>query len=157
MSASIGEEEHTLSGETDLGKLLFELDPILLDGVYVFCTVTDPISESLSRLKPLASFCEEEGLSLLISQEQAHAEGLDYQGVFKGITLSVHSSLDAVGLTAAVSSRLADSGIPANVIAARYHDHVFVPQGKASEALELLQALVGHKSDPTLTHRGYSK
>ena len=67
VSASIGEEEHTLSGETDLGKLLFELDPILLDGVYVFCTVTDPISESLSRLKPLAGFCEEEGLSLLIS------------------------------------------------------------------------------------------
>ena len=104
MSASIGEEEHTLSGETDLGKLLFELDPILLDGVYVFCTVTDPMSESLPRLKPLASFSEEEGLSLLISQEQAHAEGLDYQGVFKGITLRVHSSLDAVGLTAAVSS-----------------------------------------------------
>ena len=157
MSAFIGEEEHTLSGETDLGKLLFELDPILLDGVYVFCTVTDPMSESLPRLKPLASFSEEEGLSLLISQEQANAEGLDYQGVFKGITLRVHSSLDAVGLTAAVSSLLADRGIPANVIAARYHDHVFVPQGKASEALELLQAMVGHKSDPTLTHRGNSK
>ena len=146
-----------MSGETDLGKLLFELDPILLDGVYVFCTVTNPISESLSRLKPLASFSEAEGLSLLISQEQADAEGLDYQGVFKGITLGVHSSLDALGLTAAVSSRLADRGIPANVIAAHYHDHVFVPQGKATEALELLQTLACHKSDPNLTHRGNSK
>ena len=111
----------------------------------------------MSRLKPLASFSEAEGLSLLISQGRADAEGLDYQGVFKGITLRVHSSLDAVGLTAAVSYCLAGRGIPANVIAARYHDHVFVPQDKATEALEHLQALADPDSDPTLTQRGYSK
>jgi len=146
-----------LPGETDLSKLLSNLDPVPLGEDYVFCTAKNSVSESLSRLKPLASFSEAEGLSLLISQERADAEGLDYQGVFNGITLRVHSSLDAVGLTAAVSSRLADRGIPANVIAARYHDHVFVPQEKATEALELLQALSDHESDPTLTQRGYSK
>ena len=45
----------------------------------------------------------------------------------EGITLRVHSSLNVVGLTAAVS-RLAERGIPANVIAARYHDHIFTPR-----------------------------
>ena len=70
---------------------------------FVFCTVTNPVSESLSRLKPLASFSERRAQSPNLP-ERADAEGLDYQGVFKGITLRVHSSLDAVGLTAAVSS-----------------------------------------------------
>jgi hypothetical protein len=157
VSAFEKEGRHTLSGETDLGNLLSNLNPLLLDGDYVFCTVTNPVSASLSRLKPLASFSEAEGLSLLISRKRADAEGLDYQGVFKGITLRVHSSLDAVGLTAVVSSCLAERGIPANVIAARYHDYVFVPRDKATEALEHLQALADPDSDSTLTQRGHLK
>jgi len=132
------------SGETDLVKLLIDMDPLLLEGDYVFCTVENPASKSLSQLNPLATFNESEGLSVLISQQQADAEELVYHGVFKGITLRVHSSLDAVGLTAAVSAGLAAYAIPANVIAARYHDHVFVPREKATEAMELLKNLADH-------------
>lgn len=48
--------------------------------------------------------------------------------IFKCITLKVHSSLEAVGLTAAVSNKLAERGISANVIAAYYHDHIEVSE-----------------------------
>lgn len=61
--------------------------------------------------------------------------------LFRAITLEVHSSLNAVGLTAAVSGALARRGISANVVAAFYHDHIFVPAGQAQEALETLGAL----------------
>ena len=128
-----------MAGETDLEKMLLSLEPRLLDGDYVFCTVKDAEADALVRLQPLASYREDEGLSLLLLQQQADTEAFEYHGVFRGITLSVHSSLDAVGLTAAVSTRLAAAGIPANMIAGHYHDHVFVPVDKAELALQLLR------------------
>ena len=57
------------------------------------------------------------------------------------ITLAVHSSLDAVGLTAAVAGVLAERGISANMVAAFHHDHLFVPWSRRAEALAALQAL----------------
>ena len=80
-------------------------------------------------------------MSLLLGKARADQAGLEYSGVFKGITLSVHSSLEAVGFTAAVANKLAASGISANVIAAHYHDHVFVPADRAEQALSLLTTL----------------
>lgn len=64
---------------------------------------------------------------------------LEFEGSFRQITLTVHSSLEAVGLTAAVSTKLAAKGISANVIAAYYHDHIFVQTAKAELALSVLQ------------------
>ena len=61
--------------------------------------------------------------------------------MFQPITLSVHSSLEAVGLTAAVSCALAREGISANVVAA--YDHIFVPVANANQALSCLLKLVG--------------
>jgi len=57
------------------------------------------------------------------------------------ITLDIHSSLDAVGLTARVSAALAERGISANIIAALNHDHVFVPWDRRDEALAALRGL----------------
>ena len=143
-----------MSGETDLDELLIAIDPQVIEGDYVFCTVTNPAQKNVSKLNPLATFAESEGLSILIPQQHADEEDLVYHGVFKGITLSVHSSLDAIGLTAAVSARLAAHAIPANVIAAHYHDHVFVPREKATEALDLLKNLADQQTDSALTNRG---
>ena len=53
----------------------------------------------------------------------------------------VHSSLEAVGLTAIVSGKLAAYEISANVIAGYYHDHIFVPEQFADEALERVRNL----------------
>ncbi|MDA0927871.1 MAG: ACT domain-containing protein [Proteobacteria bacterium] len=132
-----------MSGETDLEKLLALLQPRLLGGYYVFCTIDESAGPIPDALTPLATYREDEGLSLLLLQQQADQAGLSYDSVFRGITLTVHSSLDAVGLTAAVAGKLAAHGIPANVIAAHYHDHVFVPAQRAELALQLLTELAG--------------
>lgn len=128
-----------MPGETDLEKMLSGLRPLLLDDDFVFCTVAGASLIDVAHLNPLATYQEQEGLSLLLEQGQADAAAYEYHGVFKGITLTVHSSLDAVGLTAAVASKLAKFDIPANMVAAHYHDHVFVPREKAPKALELLK------------------
>ena len=64
------------------------------------------------------------------------------------ITLTVHSSLEAVGLTAAIATELAGLGISANVVAAYYHDHVFVPCAQAEQAVAGLAALGSRASKP---------
>ena len=130
-----------MAGEEDLDKLLVLLQPDLLPGDFVFCTVGDLKYGDLAELQPIASYQEAEGLTLVVGKQAADDAGLAYESVFNCITLMVHSSLDAVGLTAAVSSRLAAKGISANMIAAYYHDHVFVPKAKAQLALQLLTEL----------------
>ena len=108
-------------------------------GEYVYCSFDSSRYGDRKELEPLASYQEEEGLSLLISKQKADRErGLKYSCVLKGITLSVNSSLEAVGFTAEISRRLAGADIPANVVAGHFHDHIFVPTNQAEVALELL-------------------
>lgn len=130
-----------MAGEADLDKLLALMQPRLLEGDYVFSTLEGSAFPDVAGLAPLATYQEEEGLSLLIDKARADAAGLQYSSVFRGITLTVHSSLDAVGFTAAVAGKLAANGIPANVVAAHYHDHLFVPADRADYALQLLTEL----------------
>ena len=130
-----------MAGEEGLGKLLALLNPSLLAGDFVFCTVENSQYGDFADLQPIASYQEEEGLSLLLAKGAADTAGLAYESVFSCISLMVHSSLNAVGLTAAVSGRLAAHGISANMIAAYYHDHVYVPKDKAQLALQVLAEL----------------
>ena len=123
--------------------MLAQLSPFLRESEFVFCTFADGSYGDHADLMPLCAFAEAEGLTLVLPKSRADAAGCGYEGVFRCITLEVHSSLDAVGLTAAVSQALAAAGIPANVVAAYYHDHVFVPALRADEALAALQALTG--------------
>ena len=127
-----------MAGETDLDKLLTLLQPKLLEVEFVFCSVPNIRYGDRADLQPIACYQEDEGLSLVLEKHRADEAGLAYNSVFRGITLSVHSSLDAVGFTAAVSNKLAANGISSNVVAAHYHDHVFVPANKAEFALRLL-------------------
>lgn len=129
-----------MSGITDLDQLLTSMKPELTQDKFVFCTVSGELSEYL-ELKPIATFLESEGLTLVLTKGRADKAGLKYEGVFRQITLMVHSSLDAVGLTAAVSAVLTTEGISANVIAAYYHDHIFVSAEKAEQALLALKEL----------------
>ncbi|MBU2918231.1 ACT domain-containing protein [Psychrosphaera sp. F3M07] len=125
-------------GETNLTTLLQSMSPKLMTDEYVFCCVTDNHMD-YQALSPLATFRETEGLTLVITKAQAEANNIPFESVFSGITLTVHSSLDAVGLTAAVASKLAEYEISANVIAAYYHDHIFVQKEKAELAIKALQ------------------
>ena len=128
-----------MSGLTDLDQLLAHLEPSLREGEYVFITVDD--DTMTDELQPLATFVEDEGRSLIVERERAEAAGLAVDGVFRCITLTVRSSLEAVGLTAAVATALAEAGISANVVAAFHHDHVFVPAADAERALSVLRGL----------------
>ncbi|GAB4250646.1 ACT domain-containing protein [Deferrisoma sp.] len=130
-----------MSGEKDLGKLLGSLAPVLRDGEYVFCTFPGARYGDYADLEPVASVLEAEGLTLVVPKPRADERGLGYEGVFRWIALRVHSSLEAVGLTAAFSGRLAERGISANVVAGYHHDHIFVPKAQAEEALEALEEL----------------
>lgn len=128
-------------GERDLTKLLKGLTPKLQAEVYVFVSVLTLDLAVFADLSPKMVFNEEEGVTLLLQQHQADKAGFTYQSVFKCITCEVHSSLEAVGLTAALAEALTDRGISANVVAAFYHDHIFVPQEDAENAVEALLAL----------------
>ena len=128
-----------MSGITDLQQLLKTMAPELRKGEFVFCTVEGELSQYV-RLSPISIFREQEGITVVLCRDDADEAGLAYESTFRMITLTVHSSLEAVGLTAAIASKLAEHGISANVIAAYYHDHVFVQSAKATEALEALQS-----------------
>ena len=114
------------------------MSPVLIEGDYVFCTIKDSKYGDYTETRPIASFAETEGLTLVLLKKTAESFGLSYEGVFRCITLGVHSSLEAVGLTAAVAGDLAAHGIAANVIAAYFHDHVFVPSELADRAIDIL-------------------
>jgi len=122
------------------------MSPELQNGEFVFCTV-DGVYGQYSELSPLASFDEPEGLTLVLSVESALRAGLAFEARFRQITLKVHSSLEAVGLTAAVAAELTKSNISANVIAAHFHDHVFVPSERAEDAMNALLNLSGGSSE----------
>ena len=127
-------------GIADLDDLLQSLQPSLTGTEFVFCSVSGSLAEYI-RLEPLATIREEEGLTLVLPLAIAERENFKVGSVFRQITLTVHSSLEAVGLTAAVSRLLADHGIAANILAGYYHDHIFVPRDKADVALRLLQRI----------------
>jgi hypothetical protein len=127
-----------MAGIIELDELLKSMSPEIKSGEYVFCTVDGDYSQ-YAHLSPLAFFMESEGLTLIISVEAAEKSKLAYETKFKQITLRVHSSLEAVGLTAAVATKLASCGISANIVAAYYHDHIFVQTEKADEALLALK------------------
>jgi hypothetical protein len=130
-----------VSGEIDLTKLIASMHPVLNDQEYIFAIMDKDSLVSIDELEPLGTFYEIEGLTVIALKTKADALGIYYQSVFQCITLNVHSSLEAVGLTAAVSCALANDGISANVVAAYYHDHIFVPTAKAKQALLCLQNL----------------
>jgi hypothetical protein len=126
-------------GETDLKQLLKTLNPKHNMGDFVFCVVND-----LSKIKPddiIMFFREGEGYTIVIKKELADSLGLQYSFVSAWITLTVHSSLNAVGLTAAFSSALSNKGISCNVVAAFYHDHIFVDKKDIDEAMNILIGL----------------
>ena len=127
-----------MAGIVEIDELLKAMSPEIKRGEYVFCTVDGSYSD-YAHLNPLACFVESEGLTLIVSVESAEKGQLAYESKFKQITLTVHSSLEAVGLTAAVATKLAFYGISANVVAAYYHDHIFVQTEKAGEALMALK------------------
>jgi uncharacterized protein len=117
------------------------MNPVLQPGTFVFAAVADSGTAEAIAQQALASFREDEGLSVLLPEDKAKALGLNASPPMRQITLKVYSSLTGVGLTAAVATALAAANIPCNMIAATLHDHVFVPADQADAAMHVLRRL----------------
>jgi uncharacterized protein len=126
-----------MTGETNLDMLLKTMKPFHNEGDYVFCTTTNNINiEDIIML-----FTENEGTTIILTKEKADILMLPYSFIAAWITLTAHSSLAASGFTAAFSTALAKEKISCNVVAAFYHDHIFVDKKDAEKAMEVLKKL----------------
>jgi len=136
-------------GLTDLRQLLQSLQPEADPVRYYFCSQIQ-LDADLA-MQAFAVVREAEGWTLILPEHalpdadeaaaDARAQLLCSSAAFVRISLKVHSSLQAVGLTAAVSTALATHNISCNLIAGFYHDHLFVPAADAAAALALLEQL----------------
>ena len=125
-----------MSGETNLITLIKEMEPILNIGEYVFTTVSNV--DTIPRSATIFEFKEEEGITLVLEKTIADELNVSYQYVASWITLKIHSSLEAVGLTAAFSNELATYNISCNVVAGFYHDHIFVDKKDGEKTVKVL-------------------
>lgn len=128
-----------MNGEKDLNILLKQMKPVLNSGEYVFASVLK--SDIILRSDILFEFKEEEGITIVLEKNKADFLKIKYSFVCAWITLKIHSSLDAVGFTAAFSTALTKHNISCNVVAGFYHDHIFVDTKDAKKAMEILEHL----------------
>ena len=124
--------------ESHLPTLLAGLRPHLDPLEYVYVALPD--MRRAAELAPLALFCEEEAVTHVLPRTVAEANGLDYTYPCRRITLTVDSALEAVGMLAAITTRLAAAGISVNPFAAYHHDHLFVPADAARKAMAVLES-----------------
>ena len=129
-----------MTAERNLSTLLSHMKPELQPGIFVFCTIAAGTIIP-AALNPLLTFREHEGTTLVIPREEAEATGLSYAFPSRQITLTVHSALDAVGFLAAITARLAAAGISVNAVSAFHHDHLFVPEDRADDAMAILREI----------------
>lgn len=120
-------------GEMSLDVLIQAMEPVLYDDIYVFATVDKNFDSK--TVQPLMTFVEQEGLTLILTQENAISNSLTYDFACRMITLNIHSSLDAVGFLARITQRLAGLQMGVNPVSGYYHDHLFVPSDRAQDAL----------------------
>lgn len=128
-----------MSGEKELAILLKNMKPVLQEGDYVFSSVADMKEIDINSV--IGTFTEKEGLTVVLSKAAADKMNLTYSFVCSWITLNVHSSLEAIGLTATFSTALSKEGISCNVIAGYYHDHIFVNVKDTERAIKALAEL----------------
>ncbi len=122
-------------GETDLQRLLAGLAPELSERPRAIR------SQAVDASVPAGTimlFREAEGVTTVVEVDPSADEPLWAQ-----ITLRIHSSLEAVGMMAAIAAALAARDLPCNAVSAYYHDHLFVPWSRRHDAIAALQALSG--------------
>lgn len=131
-----------MNGETDLAKLIKCMNPEMDATQYIFVCFNQK-NVNLESLNYWAMIQEKEGITYIMTTNEAKKKRIQAESIFKKITLNVHSSLEAVGFTAVVATELAHHNISTNVVAGYYHDYIFVPEKKAEEAFERLKQLSG--------------
>jgi len=130
-------------GEQNLDVLIQSMQPSLHPSTYVFVTV-EP-SFALSTVNPLMQFHEKEGITLILEKGKAIDAGLLCAFPCRMITLNIHSSLDAVGFLARITNELAALDMGVNPVSGYYHDHLFVPEDRAEDAIQALKKLSSNR------------
>jgi hypothetical protein len=128
-----------MSGEMDLQILLQNMQPVR-HGEYAFC-VLDASAYSELAVQPLATFQEQEGITVILPQSDADRLGIAYSYVGTLITLNVYSSLNAVGFLAKITAKLAANGLSLNAFSPVHHGHIFVRPEDADRTMALLLEL----------------
>ena len=128
-----------MSGERNLERLQRQMAAQLQPETYVYCSFPD--FQLPSGISPICTFRESEGLTAIVERSQADRACVPHMFEARLITLTVHSSLEAIGFLATVATALAKAGIPCNAVAAYHHDHLFVPKAVAEEAMSVLDSL----------------
>lgn len=128
-----------MAGETILPTLLRDLRPVMAAEAYTFCVAND-VKILSEEIRVFAMIREPEGVTVVAPEKDLRQAGLSGAGSWAKITLDVHSSLAAVGLTAVIAQALTRKGISANILAGFYHDHVFVPWERRNDALGILES-----------------
>ncbi len=129
-----------MSGEKDLSVLIQNMEPVLNTGEFVFCTV-ETLNGIPDMEKILFFFREHEAITIVLERTIADEWKMPYSYISSWITLTIHSSLEAIGLTAAFANALKKENISCNVVAAYFHDHIFIAKEDAEKAIEALIAL----------------
>ena len=129
-----------MPGETNLVHLIKNMQPELKADEFVFASIG---KEKIinKNLNPICTFMEEEGVSIIIKRDEADINNIQYESIFKMITLNIHSSLNAVGFLSVITSELAKHNISVNPVSAYYHDHLFVPAARAEQVVTILNQL----------------
>lgn len=127
-----------MTGEHDLATLLASMTPALGRETYVFATLPAGAPQPGGAVM---RYEEDEGTTLILTRAAAEAAGAPYVFPCRRITLNVHSALDAVGFLAAIVPALAAAGMGVNPVAGYHHDHLFVPEDRADDAMEILRRI----------------
>ncbi len=130
-----------MSGEANLDQLFKKLNAKLHDGIYVFVTLAE--GEVPQNISPRMMFHEAEGVTLIMTRDEAEAHNFSLEFPCRMITLDVHSSLEAVGFIARIATELAKHDMGVNPVSGFYHDHLFVPEGREEDAMKILAQLAG--------------
>lgn len=129
-----------MTGQTNLQEVLDSMQVSCDEVKYGFATVEQDGTIDFDD-RVLGAFRETEGLTLIADVNYLDDKAIEHEGPFAKLTIDVHTSLELVGLTAVLATKLADNNISANVVAAYFHDHVFVQHTHRDEAISVLQSL----------------
>lgn len=128
-----------MAGQTNLQAVLNSMQVVCDDLEYGFATL--PAGTDIDPKAVLGVFQEVEGLTLIATKGYLEGSKIAFEGPFAKLTIDVHTSLELVGLTAVLATKLAANNISANVVAAYYHDHVFVQYDLREKATRILNGL----------------
>lgn len=129
-----------MNAQVKIDQLLQRMTPILNREQLVMCQLEEAQLQTLLR-ECLCVFREREGICALLPKAVAERESLADEGGYRQITLQYSACLQVPGLSATIVRELADTGIQANVVSARHHEHLLVSEHDAAQAMQVLYGI----------------